>query len=123
MRAARRARGSRARVTSAHVARAHRPSPRGQRSDKSHRARAAGLDTGRLFDDLFTGGALSPWTAGGGLLGGRGFGGLAQRPLYTDVVERDKEYEMRVDVPGARRVAHPRARASQRVLSQNLNRR
>ena len=59
-----------------------------------------GLDTGRFgFDDFF-GGALSPW-AGGGLLGTqRGVAG-AMRPLYTDVVERDKEYEMRVDVPGA----------------------
>jgi HSP20 family molecular chaperone IbpA len=59
-----------------------------------------GLDTGRFgFDDFF-GGALAPW-AGGGLLGTqRGVAG-ATRPLYTDVVERDKEYEMRVDVPGA----------------------
>jgi HSP20 family molecular chaperone IbpA len=63
-----------------------------------------GLDTGRMFDDwLGGGGMLSPFT-GGSLLGGRGLlgGGLAARPLYTDVVERDKEYEMRVDVPGAR---------------------
>ena len=93
------------------------------------RRRAAGLDTGRLFDDFFTGGTLSPWTAGGGLLGGRGFGSLAQRPLYTDVVERDKEYEMRVDVPGARRVARPRAHRSAcnapsvRFRHDNLNRR
>ena len=63
-----------------------------------------GFDSGRFFDDFFGGGgALSPW-AGGGLLGaprlGAGVSG-ALRPLYCDVVERDKEYEMRVDVPGA----------------------
>jgi HSP20 family molecular chaperone IbpA len=62
---------------------------------------ALGTDTGRLFDDFF-GGGLAPWT-GGGLLATTGRGGLAGalRPLYTDVVERDNEYEMRVDVPGA----------------------
>ena len=61
-----------------------------------------GFDSGRFFDDFFGGGALGPW-AGGGLLGaprlGAGVSG-ALRPLYCDVVERDKEYEMRVDVPG-----------------------
>jgi HSP20 family molecular chaperone IbpA len=76
-----------------------------------------GLDTGRLFDDFFSGGGgmLSPWTGGGSLLGGGGRGGGlagALRPLYTDVVERDKEYEMRVDVPGAR---HMRVRVRERA--------
>ena len=61
-----------------------------------------GFDSGRFFDDFFGGSTLSPW-AGGGLLGapraGAGVAGTL-RPLYCDVVERDKEYEMRVDVPG-----------------------
>ena len=91
-----------------------------------------GFDSGRLFDDFFGGGALGPW-AGGGLLGaprlGAGVSG-ALRPLYCDVVERDKEYEMRVDVPGTcrgrssvrlRRLQRPfgtqrRARARDRIL-------
>jgi hypothetical protein len=62
-----------------------------------------GLDTGRFYDDFFGGGgALSPFT-GGGLIGaGRGLGN-ALRVLNTDILERDNDYELRADVPGAMR--------------------
>ena len=77
-----------------------------------------GFDSGRFFDDLFGGGVLSPAWGGGGLLGaprlGAGVSG-ALRPLYCDVVERDKEYEMRVDVPGAR--PHASAAAARRAAA------